>query len=247
MLERECVVAGQMGRVLAAYLVEYLPFETEAAAMIHSVRLVLQPGLIDDAARRSLWARGKSKSALHIGFMMTTPDHLPEPAAPRADLAQYRPALESLAASGNACAAKLLQVLDSPGQAFLQVADKALRRPSNQDAAVCLLNAIGAWFRSCQLDAVPQDMEAIIKTAHATWTAAAAGNSEHADLNALAAAVPSLANEVQALLVLSQVDENLLTPIFSRTTAIGTVMSKKMEPVVTPILQQFAALRGVAG
>ena len=58
--------------------------------------------------------------------------------------------------------------------------------------------------------------------------------------------MPQLAREVQALLVLSQVDENLLNQIFARTTAIGTVMSKKMEPVVTPILQQIAVLRDPA-
>lgn len=247
MLERECVVMGAMGKVLASYLVEYLPFETEPLPMIDTVRLVLQPGLIDADTRRGLWSKGKNKSALLIGFLATEPHALPDPLPARTDLAQHAAGLDSLASAGNGCAALLLRALDSPGQTFVQVAEKALRRPSNQDAAVCLLNAIGAYFKPCQLDAAPQDMAAILQVAQASWRAALAGASGHAELNALAHAVPALGHEVVALLALSQVDENLLNTIFSRTTAVGSLMNKKMEPVVTPILQQLAVLRGMAG
>ena len=48
MLERECVVNGKMGPLLAQYLVEHLPFEEEAINMIRSIRLALQPGLLSD-------------------------------------------------------------------------------------------------------------------------------------------------------------------------------------------------------
>ncbi|MEK7190799.1 MAG: sulfur reduction protein DsrS, partial [Pseudomonadota bacterium] len=40
MLERETVVQGSMGKVLAAYLVEHLPFETDPLTIITTVRLV---------------------------------------------------------------------------------------------------------------------------------------------------------------------------------------------------------------
>ena len=43
MLERECVVAGAMGKVLADYLVEYLPFETEPLHMINTVAWCCSP------------------------------------------------------------------------------------------------------------------------------------------------------------------------------------------------------------
>ncbi len=242
MLERECVVAGSMGKVLASYLVEYLPFETEPLAMINTVRLVLQPGLIDAETRRGLWSKGKNKSALLIGFLATEPNDLPDPLPARGDLARHRAPLASLVDTGHACATLLLRVLDAPGQTFVQVAEKALRRPSNQDAAVCLLNTIGAYFKPVQWEAVPQDIDTVLQRAQAAWTRAEAGASEHAELNALASAVPGLAREVVALLVLSQVDENLLNTIFSRTTAVGSLMNKKMEPVVAPLLQQLAVL-----
>jgi hypothetical protein len=54
MLERDCVVQGKMGRVLAAYLVEYLPFESSPHTIIDTVRLLLQPGLIDEEVRMKL-------------------------------------------------------------------------------------------------------------------------------------------------------------------------------------------------
>jgi len=47
MLANPAIVAGKMGRVLAHYLLEFLPFETETEKMMASVRLILQPGLID--------------------------------------------------------------------------------------------------------------------------------------------------------------------------------------------------------
>jgi hypothetical protein len=47
MLAQEQVVTGNMGSVLADFLVEFLPFEEEARNQIKSVRLVLQGNLID--------------------------------------------------------------------------------------------------------------------------------------------------------------------------------------------------------
>ena len=50
MLVRPTIVDGDMGPVLARYLVEHLPFETEPEKMMETVRLVLQRELVDDAA-----------------------------------------------------------------------------------------------------------------------------------------------------------------------------------------------------
>src|SRR5512135_1564533 len=58
MLEREVVAQGQMGKVLADFLVEHLPFEQEPQVIIDTVRAVLQPGLLDAAARQRLWNKG---------------------------------------------------------------------------------------------------------------------------------------------------------------------------------------------
>ena len=77
MLEKPAVVAGDMGPILATFLIENLPFEEDALAMIDSVRAALQPGLIDESMRRSLWAKSKTKNAYYVGFLQALPDALP--------------------------------------------------------------------------------------------------------------------------------------------------------------------------
>ncbi|MGD8796648.1 MAG: DsrS, partial [Thiohalophilus sp.] len=59
MLRREAVVQGEMGPVLADFLLEFLPFEEEPRDIVESVRLVLQPGLVDEATREDLWSKGQ--------------------------------------------------------------------------------------------------------------------------------------------------------------------------------------------
>ena len=63
MLERSAVVEGAMGKILAQHLVEHLAFETEPQIMMDTIRLVLQPGLIDEQAKLKVWASGARKNA----------------------------------------------------------------------------------------------------------------------------------------------------------------------------------------
>ena len=82
LLSSPAVAGGRMGPVLAAYLVDYLPFETEPEPMIESVRLVLQPGLLDAAGRADLWKKARRKLAYYVGFLAAVPDELPADARP---------------------------------------------------------------------------------------------------------------------------------------------------------------------
>ena len=59
-------------------------------------------------------------------------------------------------------------------------------------------------------------------------------------------AIPELNNEVRAMLALSCLDANIATAIMSQTTASGTLMRKKLEPVSTPILHLISVLTGKA-
>ena len=71
MLENESVVEGKMGKELAKFLVEFLPFEERQKAIMDSVCLVLQPGLINDEMREDLWKRAKRKNSYYVGFLST--------------------------------------------------------------------------------------------------------------------------------------------------------------------------------
>ncbi|MDD3450229.1 MAG: sulfur reduction protein DsrS [Gammaproteobacteria bacterium] len=137
MLASPAVAAGSMGPELAGYLVEFLPFEEDPALVMESVRLVLQPGIINAAQVELLWSRGKRKNAYLVGFLATTPDNLPEEAPPR-DPGGEAAALESLAAAGNPYAAALQRVFSGPGQTFLDTAETVIRKPPNQEVVLGL-------------------------------------------------------------------------------------------------------------
>ena len=247
MLAREQVVNGRIGKVLAAYLVDYLPFETEPLSIIATVRLVLQPGLVDENTRRRIWEKGRSKNIYHLGFLESTPDALPEEVAARGDFEQQRAVLDPLVRAGNEYAALLLRMLGCQGQGFLAVSERILRKPASQEAAVGIMNVIGSYFRgSASLADMPRDMNAVIERARARYEDAAQGPADAGPLAQLVGVVPDLEREIVAVLALSYVSETLLNPIFSHTTAVGTVMARKMQPLVGPILELYAVLRMAA-
>ncbi|GMR18514.1 MAG: hypothetical protein BMS9Abin33_0930 [Gammaproteobacteria bacterium] len=242
MLANKTVIQGPMGKILAEHLVEHLPFETEPLIIIESVRLILQRGLINEVIRQKLWVRGKHKCAYHIGFLVATPDDLPEPAPARHDLAEHASALQQLETEGNVYARLLQQVLDAQGQSFIAVAETVMRKPYDQDDVVALLNAIENYF-SCVSSGnnKDQDIQNIINE-----TCAECDTAKDEALATLLQAVPSLQSEIRAMMVLARSGEAIVTPVFSRTTAIGTLMRKKLEPVTTRLFEQFAILQGKA-
>jgi hypothetical protein len=242
MLERECVLQGQMGKVLADFLIEHLPFENEAHIIIDTIRILLQPGLTDEQTRLSLWRKGEIDNAYHAGFLASLPDGIPEPLSPRDDFETLQPRLASLAAHGNMIAQQLQRVLSAPGQTFLQAYDEVLRYPANQDVMLVLLEALASYFEvlhplhACSGEAV-EAVVANVDSFIASQTPASA-------IGQFLQTVPELKNEVSAMLALSCMDANIATPIMSQTTASGSLMRKKLEPISMPILQLISVLTG---
>lgn len=242
MLERECVVQGQMGKELADYLIEHLPFETEAHIIMDTIRILLQPGLTDEQTRLSLWRKGEIDNAYHVGFLAQLPDEIPEQLPPREDIENIQARLANLIAQKNIIAQQLQRVLSAPGQTFLHAYDEVLRFPANQDVMLVQLEALSSYFEplrqhhSCRgetVEAIVENVELFI-----------AGLATATDIGQVLQAVPELKNEVSAMIALSCIDANIATPIMSQTTASGTLMRKKLEPVTLPILQLIAILSG---
>ena len=244
MLEQAQVIEGEMGVVLADFLVEFLPFEEEARNQIKSVRLVLQGELIDFAVKQKLWERGKSRNAYYVGFLMALPDELPGQHAPHPQWQVLQDRLEKQVAAANPFAVQLCRLLSSAGQAWLAGVSTVLKKPSNQDVVVELLHAITDYSASLQLrnerrtgiDAIFSVADAIIDN-----SLLAPGDTE-GGLQAVIKAVPEALPMIRAMLFLSMIDEPVIDPVFSKTDAIGTVMRKKMQPVSQPILQQVEIL-----
>ncbi|MDH5180695.1 MAG: hypothetical protein OEZ39_10555 [Gammaproteobacteria bacterium] len=242
MLEKESVAGGSMGPELAAFLMEFLPFEEQARDIIESVRLVLQPGLISDAERHSLWERGQRKSVYRVGFMLAVPDDLPEPEPAHPQWENYREKLASLIAQDNIHAIQLDRILSSAGQTFLNTVEAVMKKPSNQDMVVMLLEAIRHYFTAIRPDdAGRRDMQTIEQDVEQYCTCNNGVLPE--TLHAVLEQAPDCDAQIKAMLKLACVGVDVVNPIFAQTDAIGTVMRRKLEPVTQPLLAQCAVLR----
>ena len=241
MLEKETVVQGTMGKELAAYLVEHLAFETEPMTIIATVQLILQPGLIDAATRARIFRLGTHRNAYHIGFLAATPDDLPDTAPARPDYDDYRARLAALAGDGNAPAAFLARLLDTAGQTFLAVSEAQLQHPVDKYTVAALMEIIGNYFAPARGSAKPAGEIGEVLECTAAQLASASG-----ELAALLEKLPELRNEIGAMLTLAHSSERLITPIIAVTSASGTLLRRKLEPVLDPLLQQYAVLHKTA-
>jgi len=237
MLANECVVEGTMGRILAEHLVEHLPFETEARLIIESVRLVLQPDLVTEAVRQKLWEKGSANGSYRIGFLQAGARSLPTTQPDRADLATLGTPLSSLAKADNRLAIVLQRVLSATGQEFLATCEQLLPRLSDQDAVVVLLNSLSGFCREARLQDEPcQDL-------HIIQSDAAQAVATQPEALAVLKALPDLQPEIQALYMLSRMDEAIVTPVFARSSASGSLMRRKIAPILQPVLDQIRVLR----
>lgn len=243
MLRRESVVNSHLGSELAEYLVDYLPFETEPAITVETVRLVLrQPALITEEVRQGIWNKAKHKTSYMVGFLLACPDDLPEPGAPRAGVQPYQAQLRPLLATANPFAEQLVRVWSASGQSFLHAAEQVLRKPADQDIVLLLFKAIADYFRSVRMGDEPEaDMDTLVMEAKRVCAEDGdAASDQQAALKQLIQCCPECKPDIEGMLVLARLGYPAVRPVFSRTTAIGGLMRKKLEPVTRHL---FAYLR----
>jgi len=240
MLANQRVVQGTMGKVLAEFLLEFLPFEEDPRAVIESVRLVLQPGLISEAERLSLWSRGQRKNVFLVGFLKTTPDDLPEQGAAHPEYAVFAERLRDLAEQGQPVARQLLRVLGPAGQVFLKTTATVMKKPSNQDVVVALLEAVEDYFAPVRFSApASQAVTELVDQAQQCCR-----DTRFPPVAEVLERCPEAAALISAMLCLGWCGVPVVNPVFARTDAIGTVMRRKLEPVSTPMLEQLNVLTG---
>jgi len=240
MLEKQSVAKGEMGKTLASFLVEFLPFEEDPRNLLESVRLVLQGDLIDEESRNSLWSRGQRKNAFYVGFLKMLPDDLPEQTSAHPEYENIKTKLSGLDAAEQPVARQLLRVLSPAGQAYIKTAATVMKKPANQDVVVALLEAIESYFATvCPAAPTSPEMSELVEQANQ----ACAEKTDPA-INEVLELVPESETLIQAMLVLSWSGVHLVNPIFARTDAIGTVMRRKLEPVSVPVLDMLSTLSG---
>lgn len=198
---------GSMGRVLADFLVENLPFEVEPTAAMNTVRAVLAAGLLDEPARLSLWQKARRRPHYLIGFLESLPDALPaeEPARP------LSAAVAEL--TDNPWAALLARCCSPAGQAWLKAMELALDKAPAHEAVYLLFDLIGGYFAAAR---------------------GAAGRH----------ALVGHEREAEALAALAATSNQDAEEILVRTTAVGALLRKKIDPLVAPLLRHLRVLRG---
>lgn len=203
MLAHPAVREGMMGRILADFLVEHLPFEEDPVTAMNSVRAVLAAGLIDDEARNNLWLKGKRRPHYLVGFLESLPDDLsPEPPRAMPDGLPDGPATRLLA-----------RCFSAGGQSYLKAATLVLEKPSSHETVYLTLDLLGEYF--------------------------ADGHDAPAEL-------PGQPDAAAALAALSQLSHAVAVPILTRTTAIGPLMRRHLEPLFAPIMAHLKALKGTS-
>jgi hypothetical protein len=207
MLAHPEVREGSMGRVLADFLIENLPFEAEPMAAMSTVRAVLAAGLLDETARLSLWQKARRRPHYLIGFLESLPDALPadEPARPLPAVVAQLP--------DNPWAEMMARCYSPAGQTWLKAMDLALDKASAHEAVYLLLDLVGGYFASVRGAAGRDALVGHEREALTMATLAASSNQDGED-------------------------------ILVRTTAVGALLRKKIDPLVAPLLGHLRVLQG---
>jgi hypothetical protein len=217
MLMRDVVCKGSMGRTLAEFLVDHLAFlHEDDVGILDTVAVMLYSGVLTDAERLAIWKRGNSRNSYYVAFLELQPDSLPNPRAARSDHAS----VPKLAA--NPYSVMLDKALSGQGQTFIATTATILDRPENQEVVNHTLNALATWCAPLRQ---------------------VGGDIRNAARQALLDAAPQFAQDCDALDTLAAVDAETVRPIFLKTTAIGSLMRRKIEPIVTPLMDAIMVLR----
>lgn len=218
MLSREAVAQGPMGRVLADFLVEHLPFlQDDHLGIIDTVAVLIHSKAVTPTGLETMWKFGRRSNTHFVAFLEMAAGRLPLPLAAHAQHADISATLTKEIAAGQPAAVALERALSSQGQTFLDAASDILERPETQEVVSRTLNAIGRYL-SDNID----------------W------NQANQPVND---ACQAFAPKLDAVARLARCNDSLVQPIFARSTAIGSLMRRKTEPVITPVLKDIAELR----
>jgi hypothetical protein len=241
MLGNPIIANGTMGQVLAAYLLDYLPFETEAVPIMESVRLILQPGLLDAPARAELWRKAARKQTYLVGFLRAGADALPATEPERAPDPAVADSLRAVAATGDPWAGLILRICSGPGQTWLKTLAAVLAKPPNQDVVTAAFDCLRTYFGALREGPDPDAVFAELVAEAEHFVAAAQHDSPIA---ACLRQSPSLAAEVVAMHVLSGVGLGVMRPMLPDPTTQGTLMQRRLAPVIDPLMERLSVLRG---
>lgn len=239
MLSNPLVVQGEMGPVLARYLVDYLPFEADDENVVETVRLVLQPGLVESAQVAELWKKSARKPAYVVGFLKARGDALPELAPPRSDLAHADETLSDLIDAGNTCAGLLRRLLTAEGQSFLKAVETILKKPPTTEMVNTGMEILRDYLAALRPAGEPGlDWDRLAADA-----ATAIDRDAYPGVSECAARVPGHRRDIESMILLSGLGYAVIYPLMRDSTASGSLMRRKLSPMLEPVLDRIRLLR----
>ncbi|MFK5893475.1 MAG: sulfur reduction protein DsrS [Pseudomonadota bacterium] len=265
MLTNKSVVDAPIGKDLAIFLLEFLPFEEEPSNMLASIRLVLQADLITEEDKLKLWNKAKTKNTLYLGFLDTLPDQIPEPLAAHSDYPYIKEQLNALIEQKNPYAITLCHLLGSQGQTFVKTAQLAFKRPPNQEVYAALIESIRRYTINLQVGSQAQNDETLYAYSLGLRTNGEVetdikniirlsrqlvdqqhekqNNQRIIALKEVLTVLPQLKEQLLGILVLSQTSQSVTFPVFSVSSAVGSLMRKKLKPITDEITSILSGLQ----
>ncbi len=243
------VVDGELGQELATYLLEFLPFEGEQKNIVKSVQLCLQGSLTTDEQRKSLWKRAKRKNPYYVGFLYSK-KNIPLVKAAHPELIAIELSLINLISEDNPYAMHLCGLLAEEGQKWLHVLKESMRKPVDQEVVIALFIYIDHNFslpfperlgvRDVQIAC---DRSADLCKGRIADSGEARGEKCPEQLQKVLSLISKVHLPLlEATLMLAQLGEDTLIPIFAGNDSVGSVMRRKLEPLTTPILERVERL-----
>ncbi|MEW6679363.1 MAG: hypothetical protein AB1421_15725 [Pseudomonadota bacterium] len=216
MLRREAVARGPMGTVLAEFLAEHLPFlQEDNLAVMDTVAVLIYSRALSPEKLEATWKRGKRTNSHYVAFLELAGWDEPYPLPSPLSPHPDLAQAETARDQGVSGASALCRAFGGEGQAFLAACAEILDRPETQEVISRTLNAMGRYFSAGMAAPAPEPPQ------------------DHPQ-----------AARLQAAIRLAQANEEPLRDIFARSTAIGSLMRRKIEPVTAPLLQDIQLLLG---
>jgi hypothetical protein len=248
MLARAKVAESDTGRMLAEFLVEHLPFETEPGMILESVRLSLLGGQLGADDLDKLWRRGANNATYRAGYIAALPHDIPGEAAPPGGWNELRARVLPLAEAGHPLARLIARCAGPAGQKFIAAQYEALGIVNAPEAAAVLLDALADYFAEARLPdpALHAEPPASAQVESiAAWADDVCARAPRT-LAALLAE-PRLARMTRAALFLAWCGEPIATPVLAQIRSPGTLLRRKLAPILAPVREQLAVLLGKDG
>jgi hypothetical protein len=229
LLQSNDVAQSPIGLILAHFLLEYLPFETDPENIAQTTFLVLHNGLLTEEQVSALWQRGNTKTSILLGFLRRGPTYLNRC---NGEITSMRSQTFSNPQTHNIRPEDMVEwAVSIQGRSFFHTAMLILKQPANPFIVTSVFEEISKAIGSIQkLEKMPESITAIMQHLIA---------EQEIMNNCFQLENKQLKEITYALNFLALIGESLLLKHFSRSTAVGSLMRKQLQPVLCPVIEQL--------